>query len=81
MLTFLNYAMSVDSDLKVESLEDSSAASSTSEPEQAIDEEPPIHMDEVCLRLHDELFSRNVSATRKSAIIFQFKVSSSSLRS
>jgi len=74
MVTFLNYAMSVDSDLKVESLDNSSATSS-SEPDQAIvDEEPPSHMDEVCLRLHDELFSRTVSATRKSAIIFQFKV-------
>lgn len=38
------------------------------------DVEPPIDMDEVCLRLHDELFSRTVGATRKSAIIFQFKV-------
>src|SRR5271169_696472 len=36
--------------------------------------EPPLDMDEVCLRLHDELFSRSVTATRKSAIIFQYKV-------
>jgi len=66
--------MSIDSDLKVASLDISSETGAVSEVESETVEEPPIHMDEVCLRLHDELFARTVSATRKSAIIFQFKV-------